>query len=201
MHQMIPFWQMAGFIFTSVLGTMLHFLFDWSGQNIIAAFFSTINESIWEHMKLIYYPMFLFGWIEYLLWGKEYKQFWCVKLMGMLLALGLIPTIFYVYTGILGKTADWFNIAIFFISAGAAFWLESRLLLNKVQCGVPRKISIILIFLIGLLFMVLTFYPPHIPLFQDPINQNYGYIPIAHHCATNANNPFRTVTNCGHFFL
>lgn len=178
MHKMIPLWQMAGFIFTSVLGTMLHFLFDWSDQNIIAAFFSAVNESIWEHMKLIYYPMLLFGWIESLFLGKEYLQFWCVKLKGMLLALGLIPAIFYIYSGILGKTADWFNIAIFFISAGAAFRLETRLFLNSVPCRVPKKISIILLLLIGMVFMVLTFSPPHIPLFQDPINQTYGYIPV-----------------------
>lgn len=178
MHQMIPLWQMAGFIFTSVLGTTLHFLFDWSDQNIISALFSAVNESIWEHMKLIYYPMFLFGWLEYFVWGKEFAPFWCVKLKGMLLALGLIPTIFYVYTGILGKTADWFNIAIFFIAAGTAFRLESRLFINGFSCKVPKKTAIILLFLIGLLFIVLTFYPPHIPLFQDPINQTYGYIAI-----------------------
>ena len=78
MKQSISYWQVAGFLFTSILGTFLHFLFDLSGQSVIAAIFSAVNESIWEHMKLIYYPMLLFALIEFQFWGKDHKQFWCI---------------------------------------------------------------------------------------------------------------------------
>ena len=63
MKQSISYWQMAGFLFTSILGTFLHFLFELSGRSVIAAIFSAVNESIWEHMKLIYYPMLTNGFI------------------------------------------------------------------------------------------------------------------------------------------
>ena len=99
MKKSIPCWQMVGFIVTAVLGTLLHFLFDWAGQNILAAVFSAVNESIWEHRKLLFYPMFLFAMLEYHFWGKKYKNFWCIKLMGMLFGLALIPVIYYTYTG------------------------------------------------------------------------------------------------------
>ena len=56
MKQTISRWQMGGFLFTSVLGTALHFLFDLPGGSAVAALFSAVNESIWEHIKLIYYP-------------------------------------------------------------------------------------------------------------------------------------------------
>lgn len=58
-------WQMAGFVFTSIMGTLLHFLYDISGESLLVAPFSAINESIWEHMKLLYFPMLAFAWIEY----------------------------------------------------------------------------------------------------------------------------------------
>ena len=52
MRKSISHWQIVGFLFTSIFGTFLHFLFDLSGQSVIAALFSAVNESIWEHMKL-----------------------------------------------------------------------------------------------------------------------------------------------------
>ena len=119
MKKSIPSWQIAGFVFTSVLGTFLHFLFDLTGGSAVAALISAVNESIWEHMKLIFYPMVLFGAIQYRVFGKDMKGFWCVKLKGILLALVLIPSIYYLYTGALGISADWFNITIFFLAAAA----------------------------------------------------------------------------------
>lgn len=175
MNTSISCWQIAGFFFTSIAGTFLHFLFDLTGQNMLAALFSAVNESIWEHMKLIYYPMFLFALIEHRFKGKTYGQFWCIKLLGILLGLILIPIIYYSYTGILGVSADWFNIAIFFIAAGGAFWLENLLFQRKGSCRLEPRTAFLLICAIGVIFTVLTFVPPHIPFFQDPITGSYGF--------------------------
>lgn len=175
MKQTVSRWQVAGFLLTSVLGTFLHFLFDLTGQNIVASLFSAVNESIWEHMKLIYYPMLLFALVEYRTWGREVDTFWCVKLAGIGLGLLLIPVIYYTYTGILGISVDWVNIAIFFLAAGAAFWLESVLLRKDWQCRIPSWAAFALICGISLLFTLMTFFPPQIPFFQDPITGSYGF--------------------------
>lgn len=175
MKKSIPFWQMVGFIFTGILGTLLHFLFDWTGGSVVAALVSAVNESIWEHMKLLYYPMLLFALMEYRAWGRAVEQFWCVKLMGLLLGLGLIPVIYYTYTGLLGVEADWFNIAIFFLAAAAAFWLETKLFQRDFACPLGPVLSFALIVLIAVLFTVLTFSPPRIPFFRDPVSGRYGF--------------------------
>ncbi len=175
MNRTISHWQVAGFLFTSIFGTFLHFLFDLSGQSIVAALFSAVNESIWEHMKLIYYPMLLFALIESHCWGKKYSQFWCVKLVGIVLGLTLIPVIYYTYTGILGISADWLNIAIFFIAAGATFWLENSLFQQEHTCRLHSRTAFFLICMIGIQFTVLTFFPPQIPFFKDPITGSYGF--------------------------
>lgn len=174
MKKSIPSWQIAGFVFTSVLGTFLHFLFDLTGGNAAAALISAVNESIWEHMKLIFYPMVLFAVIEARAFGKDIKGFWCIKLKGILLALVLIPSLYYLYTGALGVSADWFNITIFFLAAAAAYRYETKLLEEDRPCA-ARWLSLALICLIGLLFTVFTFWTPQIPLFQDPITGNYGF--------------------------
>ena len=175
MKQSISYWQVAGFLFTSILGTFLHFLFDLSERSVIAAIFSAVNESIWEHMKLIYYPMFLFSMIEYRFWGKNHKQFGCVKLIGILLGLALIPVLYYTYTGISGVSVDWLNITIFFLSAGFAFWVENKLFQKENGCCLSSRASFILICMIGVVFTLLTFYTPEIPFFKDPVSKSYGF--------------------------
>lgn len=168
-------WQIAGFLFTSVLGTLLHFLFDASGQAITAALFSAINESIWEHMKLLFYPMLLFAILERRLLKDPGPYFWCIKLKGILLGLIWIPVIYYTYTGILGVRIDWLNIAIFFFAAGVAFRRETIQFRDGCSCPLSPVLSIFLLGLIVLLFTIFTFYPPHIPLFQDVPTGKYGF--------------------------
>lgn len=175
MKKQISFWQMAGFLFTAALGTLLHFVFDWTGGNVVAALFSAVNESIWEHMKLLYYPMLTFALIEYRLWGREEPRFWCVKLLGTLFGLLVIPSLYYTYTGALGLEADWFNITIFFLAAAGSFWLETKLLQSNFPCRLGKKISVFLLISIGALFITLTFVPPRIPFFQDPVTGSYGF--------------------------
>ena len=175
MKQSIPSWQIGGFVFVGALGTLLHFVFDWSGGNVAAALFSAVNESIWEHMKLLFYPMILFAWWEWRVWGREDSRFWCIKLVGVLLGLGLIPVAYYTYTGALGLSADWFNITIFFIAAGVALYTETRLFLPDGGCALHSKAAVAGLVLIAVVFTVLTFAPPRIPLFRDPVTGTYGY--------------------------
>ena len=168
MNKQVPHWQIAGFIFTAILGTFLHFLFDLTGGSTAASLISATNESIWEHMKLLFYPMFFFALVEYFFWGKNIPGFWTVKLAGMLLGLLLIPVIYYTYTGITGVNVDWLNIAIFFLAAGAAFYLETKLFQKSLPFTLPNAVAFGIFCLIAVTFTVFTFYPPGIPLFQSP---------------------------------
>lgn len=175
MKKAIPYWQVAGFIFTGVTGTLLHFLFDWTGGSGVAAIFSAVNESIWEHLKLLFYPMVIFAVAEYVFWGRDTVSFWHIKLIGILVGLALIPVVYYTYTGILGVKADWFNVAIFFLAAGVVYWVETKLFQRGFACRLDSKLAVAALALIGVLFTVFTFAPPRIPLFQDPVTGTYGF--------------------------
>ena len=174
MKRSVAGWQMWGFVVVGVLGTLLHFLFDWTGGSVAAALISAVNESIWEHMKLIFVPMVAFSLFQRRLF-PDIRGFWWVKLAGILTALVLIPVLYYTYTGALGVKADWFNIAIFFIAAGAAFWMETKLFQSGWVCPLPQWVAIGMIVLIGAAFSVFTFWPPEIPLFEDPLNGSFGF--------------------------
>ena len=172
-------WQAAGFAFVTLVGTILHFLYDWTGENILVSPFSGVNESTWEHMKLLFWPLFLFSLIQRLFF-KDQENYWCLKLSGILLGLMLIPILFYTYNGAFDKSPDWVNIAIFYLSALLVFlfewWILKR---NLLPCQYPR-LSFAALCLIGLLFVIFTFLPPQIPLFRDPLTGSFGISPLPH---------------------
>lgn len=175
MRQKIALWQLVGFSLTSLFGTVLHFLYEWSGQSIFAALISGVNESTWEHMKLLYFPLFVFALVQSIFF-KDNPNFWCIKLRGILTGLILIPLIFYIYNGVIGKSPDWLNISIFFISAAAAFIYESRLLKRRdIQCKSPRT-ALLVICLIGVSFILFTFVTPRLGIFLDPVTGGYGVV-------------------------
>lgn len=166
-------WQFAGFAVTVLGGVLLHFLYNWMQRSFLIAPFSSVNESTWEHMKLMFFPVFIFALFQSRFF-REFKNFWYVKLVGVFTGLVLIPMLFYTYNGAIDKSPDLFNIAIFFISAAAAFVLETRLFKkNTLHCKSPWLVFA-LICLIGVLFVVFTFVTPRIPLFQDPLTGTYG---------------------------
>lgn len=172
-------WQVLGFIFTGIAGTLLHFAYDWSGQSVIFAPISAVNESIWEHMKLLFFPLFVFALTESRFLVKNHYDFWCAKLAGTTVGLLLIPMLYYTYTGALGVSADWFNITIFFLAAAATFWFETRLLNQQTMSCRSQLTAFIVLCLIGAAFVVLTFIQPKIPLFQDPVTGLYGIFQIS----------------------
>ena len=166
-------WQIIGFAVTALGGTLLHFLYDWLGEAVWASPFSGVNESTWEHMKLLYWPMLVFAIVQSFFYKKQ-KDYWCVKLRGVLLGLTLIPVLFYTYNGVIGKSPDWVNITIFFISALLAYAYETRLFNSeKVKCSSEKR-AMIALFAIGILFVIFTFSAPELEIFRDPISGTYG---------------------------
>ena len=173
MKRQIGLWQLMGFAITSLSGTLLHFLYDWTGEAVFVAPFSGVNESTWEHMKLLFWPMFIYAIVQSFFF-RDRENFWCVKFRGILLGLVLIPVIFYTYNGVIDQSPDWVNIAIFFVSAAVSYICETRRFnSDNTVCRHP-KFAIGTLCLIALLFVIFTFATPEIGIFKDPLNGTYG---------------------------
>ena len=173
MNKNIKLWSFAGFTLTVAGGTLLHFLYNLTNQNILVAPFSSVNESTWEHMKLIFFPQFFFALFQ-CKYFKDYKNFWCVKLTGILTGLLMIPVLFYTYNGAVGKSPDWLNISIFFIAAAIAYITEAHIFMKRPDTCKNQKLCFFIILLIGLFFIIFTFLTPKLPIFKDAINGSYG---------------------------
>jgi hypothetical protein len=172
MKRSVGLWQLMGFAATAFLGTVLHFLYDWTGKAVWAAPFSGVNESTWEHMKLLFWSMLLFAAVQRFFF-RDREDFWCVKLRGIALGLALIPVAFYTYNGVIGKSPDWINIAIFFLAAAVAYFCETKKL-RKNPTSCRPGLALALIALIAASFVIFTFATPHLGIFLDPLTGGYG---------------------------
>ena len=173
MKKTMGLWQLIGFAFTSLFGTILHFLYDWLGEAVWIAPFSGVNESTWEHMKLLFWSMFIFAIIQSFFF-KDREDFWCVKVRGILLGLILIPIFFYTYNGVIGKSPDFVNISIFFISAAISYIYETKLFNEKKLPCRSKNRAITTLCIISLLFIVFTFFTPQLEIFRDPVTGMFG---------------------------
>ena len=165
--------QLTALTFTAVLGTLLHFLYEWTHLALFAPV-SAVNESTFEHMKILFFPMLFFALIQSNFFGVAYPDFWKIKLIGIVIGVTLIPVLFYTYNGAVGSSPDWVNIAIFFLSAGLAYFVEFLLFKNSDEQSSSPVLPIVILCLLTTLFIVCTFFPPKIPLFQDPLSLRYG---------------------------
>ena len=161
-------------IFVMILGTLLHFTYEWSGNNIFIASFSAVNESTWEHLKLLFFPMFLTTVIGYFYIGNNSSNFLCARLLSILTAILFTITFFYTYTGIVGTNFAFVNISIFFVAVVLGELVSYKILVSDFKCN-----SYIILFFITLLlicFITFTYFTPEIGLFKDPVSGIYGII-------------------------
>ena len=128
MRKQLALWELGGFLFTAALGTALHFTYGWSGGNLLAAAFSAVNESVWEHMKLLFFPAFLWSVGQVCFLGRNYPNFLAARALSVLVGTALVPVLYFTYTGIAGTHVLWADIAVFLLADLGLFWLDFRLL-------------------------------------------------------------------------
>ena len=161
--------QIVVIILAIVFGTLLHFTYEWSGENRIVGLFSATNESVWEHLKLVFYPMLILAIVEYFVVKKEANNYIEAKSLGIFLAIAFIIVFYYTYTGIIGKTFFIIDILTFIISIILGEWVSYKLMIRKSESTTLSKIlssAIIFYFLIS--FILFTYNPANINLFKDP---------------------------------
>ena len=166
--------SIVGFVLSGLLGVLLHFLYGLSGESRFVALFSAVNESTFEHMKILFFPLFLFAFIEKRFLGDSYRNFWCARLCGILLGIFLIPVLFYTLGGIFGTLPAYVNITIFFVADAAAYALSYYIMKKGLLPHCKADTALLVLFMIAAIFAVWTFVPPRIPLFMDPVGGGFG---------------------------
>lgn len=168
-------WHIAGFAFTVIFGALLHFFFDWSGESPAVGLFAPVNESTWEHLKLLFFPMLLFGVLQFAIFGRKIPNFVPILAASVSIGMAAIVVLFYTYTGIVGQNYLPVDIAVFVIGALLAYSFSYRNLGTELFSSCPaRAVGWVVLALYTALFLLFTNNPPQIGLFLDPVTRTYG---------------------------
>ena len=153
----------------------MHFTYGWSGEHVAVAAISAVNESTWEHMKILFFPFFFFSVAQVCLMGRNYPNFLAVRALSVLTGVGLIPVLYYTYTGVLGYHVPWADILIFYLAALGAFALDMALLRSgRFTEPWQQILGLVVLWALAFAFVFCTFRPPHLALWQDPVTGTFG---------------------------
>lgn len=167
--------ELVGFIFIVLAGSLLHFVFEWSGNNPVVAIFAAVNESTWEHLKLAFFPALLYAAFEYPFLKKDVNFFFAKVISFYVMPIAII-LLFYGYLAVFKEDSLFWDI-LTFILAVAIGQLVSFIVLTKGRLNTHnRLLSLILFLLILIPFMLLTYFPIRNFLFKDPITGGFGIL-------------------------
>lgn len=169
-------WILAGIPVLFAVGTFMHFLYQISGETYVTGLVAPVNESVWEHMKMVLWPMILWWSVYGVFLGKpdtlDKDKWFGAGLAAVLVSLISIPLLYYFYTSAFGVELLWVDIFILFlaITLGQLMGLH----LYRYSQGMQWQVVLMIFGAVILLFLLFTVYPPHFPLFQDKTTGKYG---------------------------
>lgn len=165
--------ELIGVLFIVLVGSALHFTFELSSGNTLVGVFSAVNESVWEHLKLSFWPALLYAVIEYRCLKRKTGCFFPAKTVGIYLMPLIIVSSFYLYRAFSEENLA-FDILIFILAVAIGQLASYKLMIWKGTSKIHTAISIVTLILLASLFIIFTFYPPQSPISQDPISGGYG---------------------------
>lgn len=157
--------RIVEFIFISVLGVLSHFAYEWSGNNRIVGMFCATNESTFEHLKLIFFPMLLLTIIEYFLYYRQDSTFLGNRFLAILCGMAFTVVAFYTSWGIIGKIIDPLNIAIYLIAIMVALKVDKKR--ENATTSINNHYALIGFIIFTIMFLLFTNNPPKLGIFYD----------------------------------
>lgn len=162
-----------GFFIIAIFGTLLHFTYNLSNKNIVVGVFSAINESVFEHIKIIIVPIYIYGIIEYFLLKKNKLNFSLAVLIKIIFISFFVPTIYYTYSYFTKKSILLIDILTFYFSILIS-QIISYYILIKTKYSKLNSISLLVLIILLIAIVIFTFNPPKLEIFKDIITNTYG---------------------------
>lgn len=169
-------WELTGFILIFVFGGFFHFMFELLGRWPPVALIAAVNESVWEHLKLAFWPALIYAMVEFPFLKGIVKNFWTAKAFGILSMPIIIVFFFYSYTSLIGHHILWVDIALFGFSVSIGQMISFLLMIRRPFSFNIRLIGAMLLIIMILAFSLFSYMPPRFPLFRDSVSGQYGFL-------------------------
>ena len=151
------------YLFVVLFGVFLHFAYELSGENPIVGLFALTVESIWEHLKLVFFPMLVLTLWDMFTLQRNNLCFLPARTIAILAGMSFVVIVFYTVTGVLGFQTAWLNILIYLLSILFVFLVEHKLRCRCNTISIKLAIAILVLFII--LFIIFTIAPPALGIF------------------------------------
>lgn len=172
--------EILGIFLVILLGFLWHEIYDLLGKNLIVGMIAPVNESPWEHWKLVVFPMLIYAIIEYKFTKYENDNFLFSKFIGILAAIlvcfGLIALFELIFPNAPFKTKMIVDIISFIIGI-----IAGQLTSYFIGCNLGTKFNIKLWYIAAfgitalvIIFIFFTLNPPMLNYFRDSITGKYG---------------------------
>lgn len=165
--------SIVSFFIISILGTLFHFAYEFLGENLVLGAIFAVNESVWEHLKILVIPMFICTIYEYIILKEKSDNIFFALVLKVIISMLFVIGVFYTYTSILGNNIPLVDITTFFIAVliGQIIWY------NAINHNISKKlnnISLIILIIILLSFIIFTYSPLKFDIFRDNTDKTYG---------------------------
>ena len=167
--------KVVGVLVIFALTVLYHFLYEWFPNPVFSVLFP-VNESIWEHMKLLYSGILTWGIVEYFILKRKNIKFtnYFSSLFLTLITSIIVYLILYLPLYSLFKENMFISIGLLIIVIILMGIFNYYLIIRKEENWFLDKVSIILIILGYVVFLSLTYDPPRNYIFYDTTENKYG---------------------------
>jgi hypothetical protein len=152
----------VAFLAAAMAGAALHFAYSLF-PNMITAVFSPVNESVWEHIKLLFWPYLAATLL--LLKPKGEKGGGTLELLSLLVICGLMLLAGYLYYVVWFGTNRAFGPVLYLLLMALGFALPGILAAFPISRW--REFAQLAVIALGAAIVLFTFLPPDHVLFAD----------------------------------
>jgi hypothetical protein len=167
-------WELIGIAVISVLGSALHFAFELSGEWPPMGVIAAVNESVFEHLKLTFWPTVLYAAVTYRLLRDSARNFIIGKTAAVYVMPVTIIVLFYAYTTLTGTDNVLIDIAIFILAVALGQLVSYRILIKAQLPQWLKWFSLAFLIILAVIYGLFTYFPPHVSFFQDANSGAYG---------------------------
>ena len=171
-------WQSVGIVAIVIGGTLLHFAYGWSGRWLPLALVAPVNESVWEHLKMAYWPLCALTLVELIVLDPAPPGLPGGAALAFCAMAAVMLGLFYLSAALLREPPLKVRLAVdgaTFVAAVAVGQLVGYLIVRNLGDHLDSGLlGGILLVAPALVLAVTTFSPPQLPIFRDEFNGQYG---------------------------
>lgn len=173
--------ELFGIVPIVLLGSALHFAFAWSGGWRPLAIVAAVNESVWEHLKLAFWPALVWALVVRRLAQPPVAAYWLAKALGLLAVPLTVGVLYYSYKALLDRNILALDIGIFVVAVAVGQLTAAVLLvrLERRPAAWLHPLGIVLLLAQVLAYSLFTYLPPPLLLFEEERSGRYGIPPAA----------------------